>query len=43
VLVKIRLAGGHQGVSDRFDELEEWAYVYAFLIDRLTGKICTVD
>ena len=40
VLVKIRLEGGHQGVSDRFEEVDEWALIYAFLIDRLlaTGK-----
>lgn len=36
VLVKIRLDGGHQGVSDRFEEVREWALIYAFIIDRLS-------
>jgi oligopeptidase B len=38
VLVKVRLDGGHQGVSDRFEEVNEWASIYAFIIDRLTRK-----
>jgi oligopeptidase B len=37
ILVKIRSQGGHQGVTDRFDELKEWAFIYSFLIDRLAG------
>jgi oligopeptidase B len=36
VLVKVRLDGGHQGVSDRFEEVREWALIYAFIIDRLS-------
>ncbi|MCP3417938.1 S9 family peptidase [Bradyrhizobium brasilense] len=39
VLVKIRLDGGHQGVSDRFEEVREWALIYAFIIDRLATKV----
>ncbi len=35
VLVKIRLAGGHQGLSDRFAEVDEWALIYAFIIQSL--------
>jgi oligopeptidase B len=38
VLVKIRLDGGHQGVSDRFEEVREWALIYAFIIDRLSTR-----
>ena len=38
ILVKVRTEGGHQGVSDRFDELNEWAFIYAFLIDRIAGE-----
>jgi oligopeptidase B len=38
ILVKVRLDGGHQGVSDRFEEVSEWALIYAFLIDHLSGK-----
>lgn len=38
VLVKVRLDGGHQGVSDRFEEVREWALIYAFIIDRLSEK-----
>jgi oligopeptidase B len=33
ILVKIRLDGGHQGVSDRFAEVDELALIYAFIID----------
>jgi oligopeptidase B len=35
ILVKIRLAGGHQGLSDRFAEVDEWALIYAFIIQSL--------
>jgi oligopeptidase B len=38
ILVKVRLDGGHQGVSDRFDEVSEWALIYAFIIDCLSEK-----
>jgi oligopeptidase B len=38
VLVKVRLDGGHQGVSDRFEEVREWALIYAFIIDRLSAR-----
>jgi hypothetical protein len=37
VLVKIRLDGGHQGVSDHFEEVREWALIYAFILDRLSA------
>jgi oligopeptidase B len=36
VLVKVRLDGGHQGLSDRFEEVSEWALIYAFIINRLS-------
>ncbi|WP_442756444.1 S9 family peptidase [Methylocystis sp. JAN1] len=39
ILVKVRLDGGHQGMSDRFAEVEEWASIYAFLIERLTASV----
>jgi oligopeptidase B len=42
VLVKVRFDGGHQGVSDRFEEVDEWALIYAFIIDRLS-RIGTID
>jgi oligopeptidase B len=35
VLLKIRVNGGHQGVTDRFEEVNEWALIYAFLLERL--------
>ena len=38
ILVKVRSDGGHQGVSDRFEEVSEWALMYAFLIDSLSKK-----
>jgi len=38
VLVKVRLEGGHQGVSDRFEELDEWALIYAFIIHRVARR-----
>jgi oligopeptidase B len=38
VLVKVRLAGGHQGVSDRFEEVGEWALIYAFIICRVSKR-----
>ena len=37
VLVKVRLDGGHQGVSDRFEEVQEWAMIYAFIIRQRGG------
>lgn len=37
VLVKVRMEAGHQGVSDRFEEVDEWALVYAYLVDRVGG------
>ena len=37
VSVKVRWDGGHQGVSDRFEEVDEWALIYAFLIHRSSG------
>lgn len=36
VLVKVRMDGGHQGVSDRFAEVDEWALIYAFIIQCLS-------
>jgi oligopeptidase B len=38
VLVKVRMDGGHQGVSDRFTEVDEWALIYAFIIQSLSGS-----
>jgi oligopeptidase B len=35
VLVKVRMDGGHQGVSDRFEEVAEWAHIYAFIIGQV--------
>jgi oligopeptidase B len=37
-LVKVRMDGGHQGVSDRFEEVNEWALIYAFIIDCLSKE-----
>jgi oligopeptidase B len=39
VLVKVRLSGGHQGASDRFEEVDEWALIYAFIIQRTSKRI----
>jgi oligopeptidase B len=39
VLIKVRLEGGHQGVSDRFAEVDEWALIYAFIIRRVSKRI----
>lgn len=36
--MKIRMNGEHQGVADRFEQLEERAFVYPFLIERVGGK-----
>lgn len=32
ILVKVRMDGGHQGVTDRFDQVSEWALIYAFIV-----------
>ena len=39
VLVKVRLEGGHQGVSDRFEEVDEWALIYAFIINCVSVRM----
>jgi acetyl esterase/lipase len=38
VLVKVRVDGGHQGVSERFEEVDEWALIYAFIICRVSKR-----
>ena len=38
VLVRVRLDGGHHGVSDRFEEVGEWALIYAFIIHRVARR-----
>lgn len=48
ILLRVRLNGGHQGVTGCDEELDEWAFIYAFLIrhtsgdpvDRLGGLRC---
>jgi len=35
VLINVRLDGGHEGVSDRFAQVHEWAFIYAFIVDCL--------
>jgi oligopeptidase B len=35
ILVKVRMDGGHQGVSDRFEQVDEWAFIYAFVIRQI--------
>jgi len=37
-LVRVRLDGGHHGVSDRFEEVGEWALIYAFIIHRVARR-----
>jgi oligopeptidase B len=32
VLINVRFDGGHQGVSDRFAQVDEWALIYAFIV-----------
>jgi oligopeptidase B len=39
VLLKVRLDGGHQGVSDRFDEVAEWALIYGYIIDSVSRQV----
>ncbi len=40
ILVRIRLDGGHQGVSGYDGELDEWAFVYAYLIWHTSSDPC---
>ncbi len=37
MLLKTNMAAGHAGASGRYDYLKEVAFVYAFLLDRLTN------
>ncbi|MEO1676946.1 MAG: prolyl oligopeptidase family serine peptidase [Pseudomonadota bacterium] len=39
--VLVQAVGGHQGASDRFEEIDEWALIFAFLVDRLGGPYKT--
>jgi oligopeptidase B len=32
VLINVRFEGGHQGVSDRFAQVHEWALIHAFIV-----------
>jgi oligopeptidase B len=38
LLLVTNMGAGHGGASGRFGFLREWARIYAFLIDTLTGE-----